>query len=94
MDEEKEEKELAVRHYYLSLKKKLNEMTKANVAVSVNKYDGYLKPIEEFFERYMLDWRQPAIWNKFTAINFKTLETRDLPIPKIMSYQRAIGGMT
>lgn len=37
-EEEITEKELSVREYYLTLKKKLNEMTKANVAASMDSY--------------------------------------------------------
>ena len=82
-----------MREFYIALQQKQNELTKANVAVNLNKYDEYIKPIEEFFDRYMLDWRQPAQFGKTNLALFNIIESKDLPVPKIAEYQGAFEGI-
>jgi len=56
------------------------EMSKANVAVNIDKYEEFIKPLEEFFKHFSVDYRQPNNWGKSNTSHFRVKESTNLPV--------------
>ena len=70
------------------------ELKKANIAANVDRYDHYMQPLEEFFQKYQLDYRQPSTWHKFNVAHFEKLDTKDLTVANSQFFQQRQGPVT